>query len=408
MIRFLAHLCTLTFFFAACTTPKEGQQAPDFSPVKTATLDSLFGSYVQADKISGATALIAQNGAIVFHRAYGKRDMEAGEAQQTDDLFRIASMTKPVTAVAAMMCYEEGKFELDDPLSQYIPEFAEILILDEVKQVDSSFTGHPAQQPITIRHLFTHTSGIPYGYDDETLNALFVKAGVSEGFEERDILLADNVKMIASLPILHEPGEKFTYGLSTDVLGRLVEIWSGLSLDEFFLQRIFVPLGMEDSYFYLPGEKHDRLTKVYMSTDSGVRPTNYPLIHYPVAGAQRYFSGGADLSCTVYDYYLFCQMLLNEGELNGKRLLKPETVRLMRESHFESGDEDMGLGISVLNAKTQTDKARSIGSYSWGGFFTTTFWIDPQEELVAILFLQMYPFADWQIQTEFEDIIYRP
>ncbi|MEM7371906.1 MAG: serine hydrolase domain-containing protein [Bacteroidota bacterium] len=371
-------------------------------------MDSLFEEYVQAKRIPGATALIAQEGEIVYHKAFGWKDIKEENAQQTTDLFRIASMTKPVTAVAAMMCYEEGKFELDDPLSKFIPEFSDMMILDQVNQQDSTFTAHPAKNPITIRQLFTHTSGIPYGYDDQTLNTLFVKAGLSEGFEERDILLADNVRKIAELPIMHEPGETFTYGLSSDVLGRLIEIWSGQSLDVFFQDRIFDPLEMKDSHFYLPEEKFERLPKVYMSSDSGVVPTNYPLINYPIAGAKRYLSGGADLSCSIYDYYLFCHMLLNEGELKGKRLLTAETVRLMQQTHFEGGDEDVGLGIGILNSKTQSSKARSIGSYSWGGFFATTFWIDPKEELIAILFLQMYPFADWQIQSEFEDIIYRP
>lgn len=400
----------LLCLFLGCRSHESMKQQAELivSPTKSSTLDSLFQAYIRLGKIPGATALIAQKGEIVYHKAFGLKNLETKETQTVSDLFRIASMTKPVTAVAAMMCYEEGAFELDDPLSTFIPEFSDMMILDQVNKVDSTFSGHLAKNPITIRHLFTHTSGIPYGYDDETLNALFVKSGLSEGFEERDILLADNVRKIAELPIMHEPGEAFTYGLSTDVLGRLVEIWSGQSLDVFFQERIFDPLGMKDSHFYLPEEKFGRLSRVYMSSDSGVVPTDYPLINYPIAGAKRYFSGGADLTCSIYDYFLLCQLLLNEGELNGKRLLKAETVHLMRETHFDGGDEDMGLGVGILNSKTRTYKARSIGSYSWGGFFNTTFWIDPQEELIAILFLQMYPFADWQIKTEFEEIIYRP
>jgi len=194
--------------------------------------------------------------------------------------------------------------------------------------------------------------------------------------------------------------------LGLDVMGRLIEIWSGKPLDMFFKERIFDPLGMDDTHFYLPEEKFNRLTNVYMSAKDGIEPTNYPLIHYPVRGAKKFLSGGADLSSTAYDYYLFCQMMLNKGELNGARILKLETIDLMTSTHLETGDDDMGLGIGVLSAKTTSTQARSVGSYNWGGFFATTFWVDPQEELIAILLLQMYPFEQWDIQTKFEDLIY--
>lgn len=402
-------LSLLFLIFHSCRDSSSSGEAKKqlFSEETASQLDSLFRKAHQNKKIPGAVALLAEDGEIVYHKALGYSDIEASRVQTTSDLFRIASMTKPITAVAAMMLHEEGKFQLDDPLAKHLPAFAQPQILDEINLEDSTFTSHPATSAITIRQLFTHSSGIGYGFQDEKLMAVFEKAGITEGFEERDILLKDNVDRIAQMPLLHEPGEKFTYGLNSDVLGYLVELWSGMPLDSFLHERIFVPLGMKDTHFYLPKEKADRLTEVYMSSKTGVVPTDYPLIHYPIRGAKRYLSGGADLSCTAHDYYLFCQMLLNGGTLNGHRILKIETVDLMTRVHLESGEEDMGLGFGIMSSKSKsTTRARSIGSYSWGGFFTTTFWIDPEEDLIAILLLQMYPFDDWGIVEEFEALIY--
>lgn len=398
----------LLSLLTACQSPPNGTlKAPLFEAQTVTALDSLFRTAIDRKEIPGVVALIAKEGEIVYHKALGESDVVHGKAQATEDIFRLASMTKPITAVAALMLYEEGKFQLDDLLSQHIPAFRDPQILDSIDLVDSSFTAHRAENEITIRQLFTHSSGIGYGFQDEKLMAVFEKAGITEGFEERDISLQDNVLNIAKMPLLHEPGDRFTYGLSTDVLGYLVELWSGMPLDVFFRDKIFVPLGMKDTYFYLPEEKYDRLTKVYMSAAGGIVETDYPLIHYPIRGAKRYLSGGADLNGTAHDYYLFCQMLLNKGTLNGARILQSETVELMASTHLETGDEDMGLGVGIVSAKTD-DKAkpRSVGSYSWGGFFTTTFWIDPKEELIAILLLQLYPFEDWAIQEAFERIIY--
>lgn len=379
-----------------------------FTKEKDAQLDSLFQSAIQQKKVPGVVALIAERGKIVYHKAWGYNDVEGGKRQEVSDLFRIASMTKPITAVAAMILFEEGKFKLDDPLSKHIPAFTQSKILDKIDLADSSFTAHPAQSKITIRQLFTHSSGIGYGFQDEKLMAVFEKAGITEGFEERDILLKDNVERIAQMPLLHEPGEKFTYGLNSDVLGYLVELWSGMPLDTFLHQRIFTPLGMSETHFYLPEHKASRLTKVYMSSETGITPTDYPLIHYPIRGAKRYLSGGADLSCTAHDYYLFSKMLINGGMLNGQRILQAETIDLMTRSHLESGEEDMGLGFGIMSSKKpSTPRARSLGSYSWGGFFATTFWIDPTEELIAILLLQVYPFEDWGIVEGFENLIYQ-
>lgn len=401
----------LLFAILGCS-PKGYKSRQSDAPAETVTkpfrpLERALTDYVDQGKVPGGVALVYHKGKIAFHKGFGLSHLENQTPSSVRDIFRIASMTKPVTAVAAMMMYEEGKFKLDDPVSKFIPEFKNLQVLDRVNRKDSSFVAHPATRPMTIRQLFTHSSGLCYGYDNDSLSLLYAKANISEGFEEREISLAENVKRLATLPVLHEPGERYTYGLGIDVLGRLVEIWSGMPLDVYFSEQLFKPLGMKDTYFYLPREKADRLVPVYQSSENGPpTPTDYPLIHYPIRGAKTFFSGGADLSSTAYDYFLFCKMMLQKGTLNGVRILKPETVDLITSTHLETGDNDMGLGFGLLSAKTETDLSRSVGSYTWGGFFTTTFWIDPAEEVIAILMLQMYPFTDWDIQEIFEDTVY--
>ncbi|MCD6202588.1 MAG: beta-lactamase family protein [Bacteroidales bacterium] len=390
----------------ACNKRKVNNRFATIEKPQFENVTKVLNKYVREKKVTGGVALVYHNHEIVLHKSFGTSNIEQNIPFTNDNIFRIASMTKPITSVAAMMLYEEGKFKLDDPVSKFIPEFSNLQVLDRINRQDSSFVAHPASQVMTIEQLFTFSSGLYYGFDNDSLSLLFAKAGISEGFEERDILLADNIKKLATLPLLHEPGERYHYGLEMDVLGRLIEIWSGMPLDKFFANRIFKPLGMQDTYFYLPKEKEQRLVPVYMNTPDGIAPTDYPLTEYPIRGAKKYFSGGADLSSTAYDYFLFCKMMLQKGELHGVRLLKPETVALMSSTHLETGDQDMGLGFGLLSAKTHTDLARSVGSISWGGFFSTTFWIDPAEQVIGILMLQMYPFEYWNIQKEFEKSIY--
>jgi len=405
-IAILAIILGVLLLNDACNKRKVNNRFATIEKPQFENVTKVLNKYVREKKVTGGVALVYHNHEIVLHKSFGTSNIEQNIPFTNDNIFRIASMTKPITSVAAMMLYEEGKFKLDDPVSKFIPEFSNLQVLDRINRQDSSFVAHPASQVMTIEQLFTFSSGLYYGFDNDSLSLLFAKAGISEGFEERDILLADNIKKLATLPLLHEPGERYHYGLEMDVLGRLIEIWSGMPLDKFFANRIFKPLGMQDTYFYLPKEKEQRLVPVYMNTPDGIAPTDYPLTEYPIRGAKKYFSGGADLSSTAYDYFLFCKMMLQKGELHGVRLLKPETVALMSSTHLETGDQDMGLGFGLLSAKTHTDLARSVGSISWGGFFSTTFWIDPAEQVIGILMLQMYPFEYWNIQKEFEKSIY--
>lgn len=399
--------CFFVFVNYSCTQKGTSNKFTKVEEPRFNEVAEVLNKYVEEQKVTGGVALVYHNNKLVLHKGFGKSNIIENIPFSNESMFRIASMTKPITSVAAMMLYEEGKFQLDDPISKYLPEFSDMQVLTSIHKSDSSYTSIPAKNEITVRQLFTFSSGLYYGFDIDSLSLIFAKNNITEGFEARAMVLADNIKELAKLPLLHEPGERYHYGLEMDVLGRLIEVWSGLTLNEFFVQKIFIPLGMEDTYFYLPEEKYNRLVPVYMAADSGFVHTDYPLVNYPTKGAKTYYSGGADLSSTAYDYYLFCKMMLQNGELNGIRLLKTETVKLISSTHLETGDDDMGLGFGYLSAKTESKLARSVGSITWGGFFTTTFWIDPAADVIGILMLQMYPFEYWQIQKEFEDAIYK-
>jgi len=296
-----------------------------------------------------------------------------------------------------MMLWEEGKFALDDPISLYIPEFENALLFESINEADSSFTGRPATKAITIRHLLTHTSGIGYGMiDDDNFRKIYQKAGIIDAFTTEDRSIQENIKRLAKLPLHHEPGEKFTYGEGLDVLGYFIETVSGLSFDRFLKERIFDPLGMEDTYFYLPDSKADRLVPVQSKTSGvwtklGVNEFFDP--DYPVKGAKTFFSGGGGLSSTAEDYARFLQMYLNNGVYNGKRLLSRTTIQTIMSNQVgdllgDSGN-DYGLAFGILD---ETGAARggrnSVGSFEWGGYFNTQYFADPVENVVGVLMKQ--------------------
>ncbi len=363
---------------------------------------------VENERVAGAVALILRNGEIAYFEAFGHADVDDGEVMQTDTLFRIASMTKPITSVAVLQLFERGHFQLDDPVSRYLPEF------DRDVQVavatDDGFVYESAARPVTIRHLLTHTSGISYRFMNvEPLYEHYVEAAVSDGLGHGQPLLAQNSERIATMPLASHPGELWTYGLSTDVLGRLVEAVSGQPLDEYFTEHIFLPLGMLDSHFRVPGTKHDRIASVYRFDDSGQLkeiedgpvedgPVTFA-VDYPYSAGTRYLSGGAGITSTAEDYARFAQMLLNGGSLHGSRVLGRKTVELMISDHTGHladsgfGADGFGLGVSIDGGPSASGSIRTRGSYGWGGFFNTTFWVDPEEQLVAVLLTQHYPFG---------------
>ena len=361
-------------------------------------IDDAIIESIEKNEIPGAVALVARKGKIVYFKAFGMADNNSKRELKKDDIFRIASQTKAITSTAVMMLWEEGKFRLDDPISNYIPEFKNPQVLDSLIERDSSFVASKANKEITVRHLITHTSGIGYGYidGDARIKKIYAKAGIIDLFTTNPVTIKENIQKLAALPLHHHPGEKFTYSEGLDVLGYFIEIVSGMPLDEFFRTRIFDPLDMDDTWFYLPESKYDRLVVVQTKKDENW--IQYPKNNaydpeYPKKGAKAFFSGGAGLSSTAKDYANFLQMYLNEGELNGVRLLSRTTVQFMMANQIGDlwGDSGSyyGLAFGVLDQIGQDKGGEgSIGTFQWGGYFNTQYFADPKEELIGILMKQ--------------------
>jgi CubicO group peptidase (beta-lactamase class C family) len=331
-------------------------------------------------------------------------------------------MSKAITSVAVMMLYEEGRFLLDDPLSRFLPEFERPQVLVPAPEGALEPYGLvPAERPITIRHLLTHTSGISYRFEGLPIIAdLYAEAGITDGLAETELDLAENVRRIAAQPLLHQPGERFSYGLNTDVLGRVIEVVSGVTLGDFLETRIFEPLRMPDTAFVVPEARLDRLVAIYRTDREGglQRLAEGPLEEghvvfsstYPYRGPRRYQSGGGGLVSTASDYARFAQMLLSGGELDGVRLLSRKTVELMTANHI-SGTPDpghgFGLGLSLARDPGRSGEIPSEGTRGWDGFYTTRFWIDPREEMVGIIMTQTYPYDSGRVLERLQALAYQ-
>jgi CubicO group peptidase (beta-lactamase class C family) len=372
---------------------------------------------VDDKRISGAVTLVIRRGHVAWFKAQGMADRETAKPMPTDAMFRICSMTKPITSVAVMMLYEEGKFLLDDPISKYLPEFKDAKVY--VKPASGEPYTIPASKPITIRDLLRHTSGLTYNWNAD-LGPMYEKANVASGLLQYDGTIADSVKHLAGLPLLFNPGDRWEYSLGVDVLGRLVEVSSGKPLDEFFRTRIFEPLGMKDSYFYPPDNKLDRLAVAYTYyADKGLnRFPDTPIreegsfvysADYPSKGPKKLFSGGAGLVSTAMDYARFCQMMLDEGKVGNTRLLSRKSVELMTHDQLGkiSSDEAFGLGFGVDGIKTPLSELGTAGSYNWGGFFYTGFSIDPKEQMIVVFMAQLHPTGDLTLDHQVHELAYQ-
>ncbi len=360
-------------------------------------IDAMCKESIKDGDVPGIVALVTRNGKIVFHKAYGKADSESGRSMKKDDIFRIASQSKAITSTAVMMLWEEGKFRLDDPVSKYIPEFKAPRVLNTFTYADTSHTTLPANKEITIRHLLSHTSGIGYGVidGDEQFQMIYHKAGITDLFTTENITIAESVKKLAKLPLHHHPGEEFTYSEGLDVLGYFIEVVSGMPFDKFLRSHLFDPLGMDDTWFYLPGSKADRLVTVQQKENGKwVRyPVTFYDTDYPIKGAKSFFSGGAGLSSTAKDYATFLQMYLNGGELNGIRILSRTTVQTIMGNQtgrlFGGDNSYYGLAFSVVTSKGQdAGGTGSEGTFSWGGYFNTQYFADPEEQTIGVLMKQ--------------------
>jgi CubicO group peptidase (beta-lactamase class C family) len=388
------------------------------SPERLKRIDQLFQRQIDSGLLIGAIAFVARDGKIIYNKAFGLEDTDKRTPLKIDAIFRLASQTKAITCVGAMTLFEEGKFLLDDSVAKYIPAFANIRVIDKFNIKDTTYTTKPAKRALTIRDLFTNTSGIDHFLiGTDTMNAIYAKSGIPALFAS-DFKLSDAMRKLGKLPLLHQPGERFTYGSNADVLGYLIEVISKMSLDQFLSERLFKPLGMEDTYFYLPPSKYSRLVNVYTKEENFLRKWRekdwpYSNVNYPTAKG-TYFSGAAGLSSTVKDYAIFLQMLLNEGQYNEERILSKHTVHLMTSNQI--GDtpwnssqfalDRWGLGFAITTKAGQTRLGQSEGSFEWGGIFGTFFWVDPKEKLVCLLYTQQYPFS-WNISDKYKVAVYQ-
>jgi CubicO group peptidase (beta-lactamase class C family) len=364
---------------------------------RLARIDKMCEEEVAKGNLPGIVSLVARNGKIVQWKAYGMADNQAGRKLERDDIFRIASQSKAITSTAVMMLWEEGKFQLDDPVSKYIPEFKNQRVLKSFQYSDTSWTSEPVKSEITIRHLLSHTSGIGYGViDEERFEMIYQKAGVTDLFTTKNITIGESVKKLAKLPLHHHPGEKFTYSEGLDVLGYFIEVVSGMPFDKFLETHIFNPLEMNDTRFYLPESKADRLVAVQRKVNEKWEkyPVTFYDTDYPIKGAKSFFSGGAGLSSTAKDYATFLQMYLNGGEYNGIRLLSRKTVDVILSNQIGDiwGDESntkFGLAFDIITETGQIKGGKgSVGTFSWGGYFNTQYFADPQEQMIGILMKQ--------------------
>lgn len=410
----------LSFMAAAAVAETLGTANPEqagFLPDRLGRIDRAIEDAIAGGELPGAVAMIVRDGRVVYQEAFGYADLNSKKPMRIDSIFRIASMTKAITSVGLMMLYEEGRFRLNDPLSEFLPEFAEMRVISEMADDGTVAETVAAKSPIRIIDLLSHTSGLSYPFIPNRLQKTYRAAGVIDSLTASDMRLEDQVRLIARQPLLFEPGGGFMYSLSTDVLGRLIEVVSEQPLDRFIAERITGPLGMVDTYFFLPEAKADRLVTLYAHVDgrglvvSTGQEADLKMDNpnYPIEGARTFFSGGAGMVSTAHDYARFAQMMLNQGQLEGVRILGRKSVELMRTARVDwDGDQepDFGLGFQVVTDLGKRGELGSIESFSWGGAFFTTYWIDPRERLVGILMSQARP-ARSDLREKYPTLVYQ-
>lgn len=407
LLTVLLSLASITLAAPQSGLPMARPGSVGMSADRLETVEKTMKRYIDDDLVPGTVTLVARRGKVVHFRAQGMRDVENGKPMTTDTIFRIASMTKPITSAALMMLYEEGRFQLTDPISEWLPEFSDMKVLVPSGDTDG---GTPyrlvdAKRPITVKHMLTHTAGLMSSYRNGHMTVYTEREHIEPGDD-----LEKWTKLLAQLPLNYQPGERWEYSSATSVVGRLVEVMSGMTLDEFFRERIFEPLDMKDTYFYLPESKLDRFAAQYRPGEDGkivLQDAPTADSRY-VAEPHAFFSGAGGLVSTAADYVRFQQMMLNGGELDGVRLLGRKTVETMFTNHI--GDlqgwllgpgTGFGLGYSVILDKGLASTSRSEGSVGWGGAFCTIFWIDPREELIGIMMTQVRPYTHINIRQDF-------
>lgn len=378
--------------------PAASVAAAGFSAERLQRIDSFFNAAIKNGYAPNAVTFIARNGQIVHNKAYGFSNLEKRLPAKTTDIFRIASQTKLITTIAMMMLYEEGRFFLDDPIAKYLPEFKDVQVLVSYDKATGKIETRAPKTPPTIRHLLSHSAGIGYGTE---LDSQLIGSSMTYLSSLDAITTEEIVKKVAKRPLAHEPGAQFTYGYNTDIAGRIVEVLSGKSLKDFFHERIFTPLGMHDTYFYLPPSKADRLVELYAkpTMESAITlHANESNRTFPIAGKQTLYLGGAGLVSTATDYAKVCQLILNGGEFNNVRLLSRKTVALMGrnqigESEVWDRHDKFGLGLQIITEHSTYGDQASIGSLTWGGAYCSEYTIDPEEKLILLVFTNASPYA---------------
>lgn len=395
---------------AAQELPRATPESVGMSSERLSRITAAIERYVEEGRLAGAVTTVLRNGNVVYEEAVGYRDREARAAMTTDAIFRIASQTKAIVSVGIMMLQEEGALLISDPVSRYLPEFRNTTVA--VRREDGGYDIVPAARPITLRHLLTHTAGVAYGSGPGADR--WEQAGITGWyFAHREEPIRRTVERMAALPFQAQPGEAFVYGYSTDILGAVIEVVSGKTLDDFLRERIFEPLDMRDTHFYLPPAKRSRLATVYSLRGELTRAPDGAGMEAQgqyVDGPRRSFSGGAGLLSTARDYARFLQMLLNGGELGGVRILSPTTVALMTENHIPHIDRGpgmgFGLGFSIRLDVGAAGQPGSVGEFGWGGAYHSTYWVDPEEELVVVYLTQVIPAAGLDDQGRLRALVY--
>jgi len=413
----LAVLIAVAPWASAQGLPKTSPKSIGLSQERLDRITAVMQEHVDNGRLAGAVAMVAREGKVAYFQNVGMQDREKNVEMSPGTIFRIASMSKAITSVAVMMLYEEGKLQLKDPVSKFIPEFAEVKVLAASGDASAQDGLVLAKRPITIRHLLTHTSGLTYQWNDR-VGARYAEAGITHGLIQDPDLLADDMKKLAQMPLVHQPGEAFTYGLSTDVLGRVVEVASGMPFDEFLRTRIFKPLKMNDTGFRLPASKVPRLAAVYAPDPNGglMRLPDGVLgegpmkasVTYPYEGTHCYCSGGGGLCSTVPDYGRFIQMMLNGGELDGVRLLSRKTVEMMTTDQVGELNRDTGFGLGFgVTRNLREGESTSVGAYRWGGYWYTTFFIDPAEKMIGVCMAQISSSGKATLNDQFEALAHQ-
>ena len=393
-----------------------------FDAERLTRIDSHFAKYVDDGRLPGWQVIVGRGDGVAHASTYGKRDLDTGAAWSDDTLVRMFSMTKPITSVAAMMLYEEGAFELKDPVSKFVPSFRDARVYrsgSAFKPVTEGLT-----EPMRIWHLLTHTSGLTYGFHHQHVtDALYRSAGFEWG-APKGADLAECCDLWAGLPLVFQPGAEWCYGVSTDVLGRVVEVISGQSLDEFFRTRIFEPLKMADTAFFVAEDQLHRAAALYSPHPATGEAVVSPLATTIPTGAPNFLSGGGGLWGTASDYLRFCRFLLNRGELDGVRLLGSRTVEYMVENHLPGGADlesfgrplfaetsfdgvGFGLGFSVLLDHVANKVLSSPGEFAWGGAASTAFWCDPVEDIAVVFLTQLLPSSTHALRPQLKQLVYQ-